>query len=103
MVRARLNGSIRIAELAVACQLSPSHFARCFRHSFGTSVRQWLIRLRLERAKQLLSETGKSLSEIALESGFSDQAAFTRTFSRLENVTPFRWRKVNTMKDSIIV
>jgi len=97
MVRASLTGSIRIAELAIACQLSPSHFARCFRHSFGTSVRQWLIRLRLDRAKQLLRETRNNLSEIALDSGFSDQAAFTRTFSRLEGVTPFRWRKVNAL------
>jgi AraC family transcriptional regulator len=98
MVRARLTGSVKIAELATACQLSPSHFARCFRHSFGTSVRQWLIRLRLDRAKQLLRETKNSISEIALDSGFSDQAAFTRTFSRIEGATPFRWRKVNTLK-----
>lgn len=101
MVRARLTGSIKIAELAAACDLSPSHFARCFRHSFGTSVLQWLIRLRLERAKQLLRETGDSLAEVALESGFSDQAAFTRTFNRIEGVTPFRWRKVNTQRRTL--
>ena len=47
MLRTHLEGNIRIADLATACQLSPSHFSRCFRESFGTSVHQWLIRLRI--------------------------------------------------------
>ncbi len=100
-MRERLAGSVKIDELANACQLSPSHFARCFRQSFGTSVLQWLIRLRLDRAKQLLRETRDSLVEIAVESGFLDQAAFTRTFNRVEGVTPFRWRKVNAMTQAV--
>jgi len=39
MLRAHLEGEIRIADLATACQLSPSHFSRCFRQSLGTSVK----------------------------------------------------------------
>jgi len=95
ILRAHLEGNITINELATACSLSPSHFARCFRQSFDNSVHQRLIQLRIECAKQLLSQTNKTLVEIALSSGFYDQAAFSRTFSRIEHMTPSRWRRLN--------
>jgi AraC-like DNA-binding protein len=95
MMRSRLEGNITIKELAAACSLSESHFARSFRASFGTSVHQHLIQLRIERAKTLLSRANKQLAEIAQLSGFCDQAAFTRTFSKVERMTPSRWRRCN--------
>jgi AraC-like DNA-binding protein len=95
MLRAHLQGNVTVNELASACSLSGSHFARRFRTSFGTSVHQRLIQLRIERAKDLLSRTGKSLVEIALLSGFCDQAAFSRTFSHIEHITPSQWRRPN--------
>ena len=95
MLRAHLEGNITIKELAAACSLSASHFGRCFRLTFGTSVHQRLLQLRIEHAKQLLSQSGKSLTEIALMSGFCDQAAFSRTFTRVEHTTPSRWRNLN--------
>jgi AraC-like DNA-binding protein len=96
MLRAHLEGNIAIKDLATACSLSGSHFGRCFRRSFGTSVHQRLIQLRIEHAKELLSRTKKTLAEIALLSGFYDQAAFSRTFSRIEHMTPSRWRHLNS-------
>jgi AraC family transcriptional regulator len=95
MLRAHLPGNLTIKELATACSLSASHFGRCFRQSFGTSVHQLLIRLRIGHAKELLSRTSKTLVEIALLSGFCDQAAFSRTFSRTEHITPSHWRRLN--------
>jgi len=96
MLRAHLEGNITIKELATACSLSASYFGRCFRLSFGTSVHQRLIQLRIDQAKDLLSRTNKTLVEIALLSGFCDQAAFSRTFSRIEHMTPSRWRRLNS-------
>jgi AraC family transcriptional regulator len=95
MLRSHLEGNITIKELATACSLSASHFGLCFRLSFGTSVHRRLIQLRIEQAKQLLLRTNKTLVEIALLSGFCDQAAFSRTFSRIEHMTPSCWRRVN--------
>jgi AraC family transcriptional regulator len=95
MLRAQLEGNITIKQLATACSLSESHFARGFRRSFGTSVHQHLIKLRIERAKCLLSEPGRQLAQIAQLAGFCDQAALTRTFSKVERMTPSRWRKCN--------
>ena len=95
MLGARLEGNITIKELADACSLSESHFSRCFRTTFGSSVHQRLIQLRIERAKALLAQTRRPLAEVAQLSGFCDQAAFTRTFSRSERMTPSQWRKSN--------
>jgi AraC-like DNA-binding protein len=96
MLRAHLEGNITVKDLADGCNLSASHFARCFRLSFGTSVHQRLLKLRIERAKELLSKTDKSLAEIALVSGFCDQAAFARSFRRMERNTASHWRRVNS-------
>jgi AraC-like DNA-binding protein len=96
VLRGHLEGNITIKELATACSLSASHFGRCFRRSFGTSVHQRLIQLRIEHAKHLLLRTSKALVDIAPLSGFCDQAAFSRTFSRIEHMTPSRWRRVNS-------
>jgi AraC family transcriptional regulator len=96
MLRAHLEGNLTIKEIADACALSASHFGRCFRKSFGTSVHQRLIQLRIEHARHLLLCTNKTLADIALLSGFCDQAAFSRTFSRIEHMTPSRWRRVNS-------
>jgi AraC family transcriptional regulator len=95
MLRARLGGNITVEELASSCCLSASHFARRFRVSFGTSVHQRLIQLRIELAKGLLSRSNQTLVDIALSSGFYDQAAFSRTFSRSEHMSPSRWRRLN--------
>ena len=95
MLRAHLGGNITVKDLAGSCSLSGSHFARRFRVSFGTSVHQRLIQLRIEHAKDLLARSNKTLVEIALSSGFYDQAALSRTFSRIEAMSPSRWRRLN--------
>ena len=96
MLRSRLEGNITLEEIAAACSLSVSHFARSFRRSFGVSAHQYLIRLRVERAKALLANRRKPLAEIAHLCGFCDQSAFARTFTRVERVTPSLWRKYNS-------
>jgi AraC family transcriptional regulator len=79
--------------LARSCGLSVSHFARCFKQSLGVSAHRYLIRLRVEAAKERLATADSALSEIALECGFSDQAAFSRTFGSMVGSTPGRWRR----------
>lgn len=93
LLHENMRGGIRLSEIAHECGLSVSHFARSFKISFGTSTHQWLIRHRIEHARQLMSQTTMSLIEIGAQSGFGDQAAFTRTFHQLVGVTPGRWRR----------
>ncbi len=90
---ANLDGQLRLADLAGACGLSVSHFARSFRASFGVPCHRWLTEHRIQRAKELLAMKDTPLAEVADRCGFSDQAAFTRTFHRLVGLTPGRWRR----------
>jgi AraC family transcriptional regulator len=93
LLHENMHGRIRLSEIARECELSVSHFARSFKTSFGTSAHQWLIQHRIYHAKQLMNETSMSLIDIAIHSGFNDQAAFTRTFHQLVGVSPGRWRR----------
>jgi AraC family transcriptional regulator len=89
----QLDRTLRLASLAHECGLSVSHFARSFRRSFGTSVHRYLISQRVEMAKALLSTTDRSLPEVALHVGFSDQAALNRTFKTVVGTPPGKWRR----------
>jgi AraC family transcriptional regulator len=73
-------------------RLSPSHFYRVFRRSFGETPHAFITRMRIERAKYLMAETEALLSEIALDCGFVDQAHFSRSFKKMTGTSPHLWR-----------
>jgi AraC-like DNA-binding protein len=100
LLHKNMHGRIRLSDIARECGLSVSHFARSFKTSFGASTHQWLIQHRIDHAKQLMSQTSMSLIEIAIQSGFNDQAAFTRTFHQIVGVSPGRWRRHYKTKPS---
>jgi AraC-like DNA-binding protein len=93
VMRSKLGGGLELASLAQACGLSLSHFARSFKQSFGLPAHQYLIRLRVDAAKEMLLTRESALADIALECGFCDQAAFSRTFSSVVGSSPGRWRR----------
>ena len=93
LLRENLDGHVRLADVALACDLSVSHFARSFKASFGVSCHRWLLERRVEHAQELLAMTDRPLVDVASQSGFGDQAAFTRTFHRLVGMTPGRFRR----------
>ena len=97
-----MDGDVKLETLASECGLSISHFARSFRKSFGTSAHRYLILKRVELAKALLSGTNKSLAEIAVQTGFSDQAALTRTFASVVGETPAKWRREHVRSRNFI-
>jgi AraC family transcriptional regulator len=98
MIRESIDGNIHLSDMARECGLSVSHFARAFRKSFGMSPYRWLLERRVDRAKALLATSDLPIADIALQSGFSDQAAFTRAFARLVGDSPGRWRRAATAK-----
>jgi AraC family transcriptional regulator len=93
-----LDGKVSLSMLASECGLSVSHFARAFKLSFNASAHRYLILRRIDKAKALLAHTDKPLSAISVETGFSDQAAFSRTFRSIAGVTPRHWRSENVSK-----
>jgi AraC-like DNA-binding protein len=91
LIDSNLDGKLRLSYLAGECGLSVSHFCRSFKRSFGVPVHRYLIIRRVERAKFLLRSSSASLAEIGLESGFADQAAFSRSFRAVVGTSPMRW------------
>ncbi|MDB5460619.1 MAG: AraC family transcriptional regulator [Caulobacteraceae bacterium] len=83
---------LTLADVANASGLSPSHFARRFKSATGAPPHQYLISMRVERAKRLLLQR-EPIAEIALECGFSHQEHLTRVFRRLTGVTPASFRR----------
>jgi len=88
LIDARLDRGVSIDELAREASLSPSHFMRAFKQAFGRPPHQHILALRLDRARRLLDRPDASLSDIALRTGFADQAHFTRLFKRHFGATP---------------
>jgi len=84
---------VSIDDLASNCGLSASHFSRAFRQSTGVSPHQWRLQHRVDRAKSLLRDQKRSLAEVALACGFSDQSHFNRIFVRLAGISPGAWRR----------
>jgi AraC family transcriptional regulator len=93
VLRSRLDGGVRLSTLARECGMSVSHFTRSFRATFGVSAHGWLIQRRIDMAKDLMLTTKLALVEIALRTGFSDQAALTRAFSQIVGASPGQWRR----------
>ena len=91
-IQANLDRDIHIGELAAAAGLSLFHFAKLFKRSTGSSPHQYILHLRLKRAKWLLRKTETSLSEVALQAGFADQSHLTNVFRRFIGVTPSKFR-----------
>jgi AraC-like DNA-binding protein len=94
-IAAHLNEPIGLVEMARSTGLTRMHFAAQFRASTGLRPHEYLVRLRVERAQELLAACQLPLAEIALAVGFKAQAHFTTVFAKIVGETPNAWRKKN--------
>jgi AraC family transcriptional regulator len=86
------SNDLKLAELAQVAGMSSFHFAREFKKTTGTTPHQYLIKFRVERAKDLLAQQELPLIEVGLQAGFSHQSHFTRLFRKLTGTTPLSYR-----------
>ena len=86
---AKMNGT----DIAEICGLSTSHFRYLFKKHFGITLPQYINKTRLSSAVYLLRNTQKSITDIALETGFCDVSYFNRLFLREFGMTPGAMRK----------
>ena len=92
LMEARLEGDLRLDELACEAGLSTSHFIRSFHESTGKTPYQFLLDWRVQRAQSLLRNPGTSLTEVAKSSGFANQHHLARIFRRITGMTPSAYR-----------
>jgi AraC family transcriptional regulator len=87
-IEEHLAESISLAALAQLVRLSPNHFCRAFSQSFGMPPQRYHTRQRIERAKTLLAERRRSVTEVGLAVGYSEASAFSAAFRRVSGLTP---------------
>jgi AraC family transcriptional regulator len=92
MLDERNTESVRLDEVAKAALLSTSHFCHSFTKVYGLSPYQYLLNTRLQRAAQMIRASHSTLSEIALDCGFSDMAAFSKSFRKTYGICPREFR-----------
>lgn len=89
---ARYREPLTVAVLAHAAGLSPAHFSREFRRTFGESPHAYLLTRRLERAAALLRTTDRSVADICVDVGLSSIGSFTSSFRRMFGTSPTAYR-----------
>lgn len=92
LIHADESDPLGTAALAQACNYSESQFNRVFRSIMGSSPRRYVLRHRLETAKDLLARTDLALSNIAGRTGFYDASDFGKRFREQEGMTPRKYR-----------
>jgi AraC family transcriptional regulator len=90
---ANIKRGVALKEVARECGLSVGHFSHAFRRTLGVAPHQWLTEQRVVLSKDKLRDHGLSLSDVAMECGFSDQSHLTRVFRQTVGVTPGAWRR----------
>jgi AraC family transcriptional regulator len=92
----RLSDELRIQELAERLGMSQYYFCRQFKQSLGIAPYQYVIQQRVALAKGLLERDGRSIADIALESGFSSQSQLNLHFRKLTGTTPRAYRQARS-------
>lgn len=85
--------NLSIVELAGLMAMTPGHFARVFKRRFKMTPSQYILKVRVSVACELLLNTKHLLSTIALETGFFDQSHFYRNFKYIKGISPSDYRR----------
>ena len=92
-VRTHMEEPIAVGELAAQVGVSPEHLTRLFRKATGCSLKEYLIREKIEASKMLLVTTGLSVTEIAGHVGYGNYNNFNKIFKKYEGCSPAEYRK----------
>lgn len=95
LIDGRYGEPLDVPALARAANLSPAHFSREFRKTFGEAPHQYLLTRRMERAAALLRTTDQAVAEICFDVGLRSVASFTMSFGRTYGTTPTDYREAH--------
>jgi AraC family transcriptional regulator len=87
-----LGENISLSQLAAIAGMSPHYFSELFKQSTGCAPHYYVLRQRMERAKQQLRDPKRSIIDAGLDAGFQNPSHFARVFRKLEGTTPSRFR-----------
>jgi AraC family transcriptional regulator len=93
LVHAEIEDELSLHKMAEAAGLSAAHFSQMFRKSTGESPHQFVLRIRVERAKEMLRAPKARVLDVAIACGFKTQQHFARVFRRACGATPTEYRQ----------
>jgi AraC family transcriptional regulator len=91
-INEHLDQDIKLADLAALLGMSQFHFSHLFKQAMGMAPYQYLLQQRVERAKQLLQQTDRSIMDIAFLCGFNSHSHLSKQFRQLTGITPTAYR-----------
>jgi len=89
--------NITVEEIANACRLNRSYFSKLFKEKKGVPPQEFLIRLRLTKAADLMRNTSMAISNISASCGYPNQLQFSKAFKQRYGVSPREWRSQNKL------
>jgi len=92
-IRQNYREKLTIDEIAQEVYLSPCYLSRIFKQSFGCTLMEYLTRVRVEKAKDMLKDPKYNVMQVAEESGFEDPGHFSRVFKKVEGISPSRFKQ----------
>ena len=93
LVHAKIDSDLTLEDMAESVKLSVAHFSQMFRQSTGESPHQFVLRHRVERAKEILRTADLRILDVAVACGFKTQQHFARVFRQLCGVSPTEYRR----------
>jgi AraC family transcriptional regulator len=93
LVHAKVDDDLSLEEMAELAEISKAHFCRMFRKSTGQSPHQFVLRHRVERAKEMLRVAQTRVLDVAVACGFKSQQHFARVFRRVCGTSPTEYRQ----------
>ena len=100
-IAVNLHTSIRMVDLAGVLQFGLRRFKRAFKERFGCTPHEYVIRMRVARAKNLMMISNDSLGQIAVECGFVNQFHLSNVFRKIIGERPDRWRRLHAESSSV--
>ncbi len=100
-IRSNYGSPLTLEELASIAQLSPFYFSRVFKQQTGFAPMDYVINTRIEHAKSMLLTTGKSISEIAEEVGYTNSGSLINLFAKRVGESPGQYRKSHKSLDRL--
>ncbi len=90
-----LAGPVHASEMAVRVNMSRSYFSQCFKDLVGMTFNEYLRHIRIEKAKEYLQHTHKTIQWITENTGYTDQKYFSRVFHEKTGMLPSEYRQMN--------
>ncbi|WP_229253814.1 AraC family transcriptional regulator [Dyadobacter sp. NIV53] len=100
-IRANISEKIQVEDLSEKACMSRTSFYRAFKREFNLSPLDFILKEKIKKAKQILSESKTSISDVCYQLGFTDLNYFGRQFKKSEGISPTQYRSVTDKNEAI--